>query len=127
MIMLYLRMKVWFRKQYKFSIILTLTLIGTVGLLLTRTNNSRFLFYSMLVPAMYYGTDKLFEFISKKIQGRDFYLFLRNSDDLYNHDDEISPVDMALSFVILGLIFCFTFFGALLFGKEDLFHIWFGL
>lgn len=124
-VMLYFRMKNWFKEAYKYTLTVTLSLIGTGGLILSKTNNYRFLFYSMLVPFMYLLVDKLFKWISVRLQGRDFYLFLRNSDDLDNHDENISPLDMALSFYILGMIFCLTFFGALLYGKENLFHTWF--
>jgi len=118
--MLYLRMKSWFNSLIKAFITFSLAAIGLIGFLITNKNDLRFLFYSMIVPLIYFLLDILFKKLSIKFQGRDFYLYLRNSDDLDNHDKDFRALDIIFSFSILILIFVIGIFGAILYGHDGL-------
>ncbi len=122
--LLYLRMKKWLKNTVKWLITITLAIIGLIGFLVTRSADYRFLFYSMMIPSVYLLIDNLFKKISVRFQGRDFYLYLRNSDDIDEHDEDISALDIVFSFTILGLIMGLCVLGAVLFGKQNLYGKW---
>ena len=103
--MFYLRMKSWFKSSAKTIVTISLAVIGLIGFQMTNKNDFRFLFYSMIVPIIYLLFDILFKKLSIKYQGRDFYLYLRFSDDLDNHDEDISALDIIFSLSILIIIF----------------------
>lgn len=122
--MLYLRMKNWFIVPRNILII-SLTTIGIIGFSVSNKSDSRYLFYSMVVPSLYYLIDLIFKKISIKYQNRDFYLFLRYSDDIDNHKNDISFADQFISIALLFFVAAFAVLGAVLFGKDDLYNKWF--
>jgi hypothetical protein len=121
MMMLFYRRKKWLNDNVKFKISLPLTIIGLIGFSLSKSSDFRFLFSSMLVPSIYLLIDKIFKKISIKYQGRDFYLYLRFSDDV---DKDVSALDIIISFTFLAILMGLLAFGAVLFGKDDLYNKW---
>lgn len=121
MMMLFYRRKKWLNDKVKLKISSPLTIIGLIGFSLSKSLDFRFLFFSMIVPLIYLLFDRLFKSVSFKYQGRDFYLYLRFSDDV---DKDISALDMIISFAFLGILMGLLAFGAVLFGKEDLYNKW---
>ena len=122
--MLYLRMKSWLKGSIKTIIAISFATIGLIGFQMTNKNDFRFLFYSMIVPILYLLLDMLFKNLSIKFQGRDFYLYLQFSDDLDNHNNDFSALDIVFSFTILIIVFGIGIFGAMLFGHNDLYNKW---
>ena len=122
--MLYLRMKNWFVPIAKTTIALSLAFIGILGFVQSNTNDYIFLFYSMLIPFVYYLVDKIFKHLSLKFQGRDFYLFLRSSSDLDDLDKKFKTLDVIFSLTIFFLLIGLSFFGAVLFGKDGFYNEW---
>ncbi len=121
MMMLFYRRRTWLNDMVKLKISLPLTIIGLIGFLLSKSSDFRFLFSSMIVPSIYLLIDRLFKKISLKYQGRDFYLYLRFSDDV---DKDVSALDIIISFTFLGILIGLLVFGAILFGKDDLYNKW---
>jgi len=121
MMMLFYRRKKWLNDNVKLKISLPLTIIGLIGFSLSKSSDFRFLFSSMIVPSIYLLIDRLFKRISLKYQGRDFYLYLQFSDDV---DKDVSALDIIISFAFLGILMALLVFGAVLFGKDDLYNKW---
>jgi len=121
MMMLFYRRKKWLNDNVKLKISLPLTIIGLIGFSLSKSSDFRFLFSSMIVPSIYLLIDRLFKRISLKYQGRDFYLYLQFSDDV---DKDVSALDIIISFAFLGILIALLVFGAVLFGKDDLYNKW---
>lgn len=129
--MLYTRKKKWFSFNAKFVLTATLMTIGIVGFILSTNNNSRFMFYSLIIPFLILLMDRLFKYISSRLHERDFILYLRWSDEIKNRISEIGSnkhvkkSDIIFSFILLLSIMGFTLLGFELFGKDDLYNRWF--
>jgi len=129
--MLYTRKRIWISLKAKYFLNISLLGIGLLGLFFSKTNQYRFVFYSLLVPPISFAVDRLFKSISGKLHNRDFYLYLSGSEDLNESNpmqiknDHIMHSDIVFSFTLLIIIFGLTILGAGLFGKDDLFTKWF--
>ena len=131
LLMLYKRKEKWFSEKRTLYWIVGSFLTSIIGLTLSTNNHYRFLFYSLIVPPIFFFMDKLFKYLSFKIHDRDFYLYLRGSKEINDSlsglgkNKHIKASDILFSFGLLILIIGLTVFGAVLFGKNDLYHRWF--
>lgn len=125
MFLLFSRMKNWYQHNVKMILTTILAIIGLIGFPLSNDNEFRLSFYSLIVPIIYLLFDILFRKLSYKFQGRDFYLYLRFSDDLEVNRRNFSPLDKILSFGSLIIIIGLVLFGVELFGHDDLYNKWF--
>ena len=128
-LMLYTRKNKWFSKQLKYNVSAFLIILGIVGFSSSNTNHYRFLFFSTIIPPFYYATDRFFKYLSFKIHKRDFYLYLRWSNDINDswvgtgQNKHIKTTDMVFSFLLLILIAGLSLIGVTFFGKMDLYSV----
>ena len=131
LLMLYKRKEKWFSEKRTIIWIIGATLTSILGLILSNNNHFRFLFYYLIVPPLFFIMDRLFKYLSFKIHDRDFYLYLQGSKEINDtlsglgKNKHIKASDIIFSFSLLILIIGLTIFGAVLFGKNDLYHKWF--
>jgi hypothetical protein len=126
--MLYSRKSSWFSDKIRYMVVILLLTVGLLGLILAKFNNYRFIFYSMIVVVIFFITDKFFKFLSIKIHGRDFYLYLRGSNEILETftplkvNKHIKATDIIFSFALLIEIIGLSAFGAVLFGHDNLWN-----
>ena len=84
-----------------------LLIIGLYGIIIVKPiiRDDRMLFLGFCIPMIYWLCDRLFKFISIKLHGRDFILFLRQSDEI---DDQLGAenahVDITDKLFSFGLL-----------------------
>ena len=94
-------------------------LTGLLSLLLIADFNrqNRVLYWELCVPLLFYILDLLFRHISFKIQGRDFILWIRGSeeidDSLGGTNPHVKSSDIVFSLSLLAFIMLTTLVGAL--------------
>jgi hypothetical protein len=106
--LLYQRRKKWLTNKLRWIIVVSVAIIGIVGLLLTRQGREGTgtpLFQLLFIPVLHNGIDRAFKLWSMRLQGRDFYLYLRGSNDIDDRmnaeNPHISGADMAFSICLL--------------------------
>ncbi len=96
-------------------------LIGITGLYLTKVSQKEdlFMYWGFLSVGLYVITDKILLKLNLKYQQRDFYLWLRGSNEInaLAPNSHISWMDKVSSFIALITIVGLMLFGTLLFGK----------
>ena len=108
--LLYTRMKKWNTDKLRWTITGLFFAIGLLGLLLTDLKNDHemtTLFWGMIVPIIYNSADRLFKQLSEKYQNRDFFLYLRHSDEIKEYpldNPHVKPLDIVFSFGLLIII-----------------------
>ena len=126
--LLYSRKKGWNSHKFKQTLFFGMSIIGLLGFILARTNSLRFLFYAILTTPVFLLVDYGFKYLSIKEHNRDFYLWLRFSDEI---DDSFSGIgknkhvkttDIIFSISLLILIAGMGVFGAVLFGQDALYN-----
>lgn len=118
--LLYTRKKSWCSDKLRWAITTTLFLIGIFGYLIEKERFSHNGCYFLFSPFIYNLFDRILKTISIKKYNRDFYLFLRNSDEIddtmFTSNPHINWFDKLVSFLllilILGLPFLFILFFA---------------
>jgi len=106
-----------------------MTATSVFGFSFADDNDYRHLFYAFLITPLILLLAEGFKRESLKVHKRDFYLFLRGSKEIDNapffpENPHIRLSDKVFSFTLLILILGLTFFGAVLFGKENLYGQW---
>lgn len=128
--MLFTRKKQWFSAEIKALLLLFLIITGLVGFIGAVENSARFLYYSMLVPPISFLIDRLFRHLSIKLHKRDFYLYLKGSDEIddsisgFGKNKHIKASDVIFSFGMFIIILFLTIMGSVLFGKDNLYSVW---
>jgi len=125
--LLYSRKKKWTSDQNRWFITGAFVLVSLAGYLLKGMNATLHGFQFLLIPFIYNCFDRLFKSISIRRIGRDFYLYLRYSDEIddrmFADNPHINAYDKLFSFsllvIILGLMIC----GVLLLRAYKLGHI----
>jgi hypothetical protein len=127
-LMLFSRKSIWFSNKFKWTVIIAFLVVGVFGLSFSKLNNYRFIFYSMIVVVICFTTEKFFRFLSIKIHGRDFYLYLKGSNEITQSffplktNKHIRATDVIFSLVLLFEILGLSAFGAVLFGHDNLWN-----
>ena len=125
--LLYQRKQKWYTPRFKRMLAMGMSSVGLLGFLLSNTNNYRFLFYSLLTTPIFILLESLFKRFSIQKHHRDFYLWLRYSNDI---DDSLSGMgtnthvktsDKIFSITLLLFIVGLCVWGAVLFGKNGLY------
>jgi len=124
--LLYTRKVKWLTTKLRFAILIPITISGIVGFIYAKNNDTRLVFYFMILPSVTYIFDKLFKRISLKLHKRDFYLYLNQSSDIKDGgrlhlNPHILKSDIVFSVTLLIIIVGLSGLGALLFGKANLF------
>jgi len=125
---LHTRKEKWILIKNKEIFIITMTVTSIIGFFSSIENETRYLFYSMIIPPISFSLDRIFKLISLKLYKKDYYLYLRGSkeinDSLSGHgmNKHISWSDIIFSFSILVTILILTVMGSVLFGKDNLFE-----
>ena len=74
----------------------------------TEFRNDRIMYFGFCVPIIYWFFDRVFKFISLKINKRDFILYLRGSDEINNgfgaKNHHIKGLDILFSFTLIFII-----------------------
>lgn len=118
--LLFTRKKTWSDPQLRWLICGVLFATGLLSLLLIADFNrqNRVLYWELCVPLLFYILDRLFRHISFKIQGRDFILWIRGSeeidDSLGGTNPHVKSSDIVFSLSLLAFIMLTTLVGALL-------------
>ncbi len=127
-LLLYSRKKEWNNKKLKQILFFGMSVLGLFGFISSETNNYSLFFYAFLTTPIFLLMDYGFKLLSIKIHNRDFYLWLRHSDEI---DDSFSGIgknkhvkttDIIFSISLLILIIGLCAFGAVLFGKDALYQ-----
>lgn len=125
-LLLYSRKKVWNNKKFKQALFFGMTVVGLLGFILSETNNYRLLFYAFLTTPIFLLVDYGFKLLSIQTHNRDFYLWLRFSDEIddmdFGKNKHIKTTDIVFSISLLILIIGLMVFGAVLFGKDALYQ-----
>ena len=106
---LYYRKKKWIRNKYKWLILINLAILG-VGLLYYQKNNlntsqsQELNLWALTIPLLFATLDYTFLKFSYLIHNRDFYLWLRGSDDIKSRK-HIRASDRLFSIFLLSSIF----------------------
>lgn len=109
-IIMYSRKEKWLNPKIVWLTLSGLCIIGVIGLIKTNAEfkDNLILFYGFCVPLIYWIFDRIFKLISLRIQKRDFYLWLRNSDEIDNQlfakNPHVKITDKILSFGLLIII-----------------------
>ena len=85
LVLLYTRKQSWNTDRLRWTLTGMFAFAGTVGLIAMVpgvNHDGGSLFACMLVPLFYNCCDRLFKKISERKQGRDFYLYLRGSNEI---------------------------------------------
>lgn len=123
-LLLYTRKMKWQGRNLKQVLVVVMTAISVIGLTLSNTNESRLFFYAFITTPIYLLVDMGFKFLSIKRHSRDFYLWLRFSDEIddsfsgIDNNKHIKTSDVIFSISLLILIIGLCAFGAVLFGKK---------
>ncbi len=118
---LYTRRMKWGKPKVRWSICIGLFILGILGLLFdpSPTKNDPMLYWGFCVPLLYYSTDRLFRYISFRVNGRDFILWLRGSseidDSFGGKNPHVKVLDIVFSLGLLIFIVVATLIGALAF------------
>jgi len=126
--LLYSRKKSWYTKGLKSFLIILLTLIGIIGFFYSENNESRLLSYSIFAIPIFLIVDTFFKYLSLKIHNRDFYLWLRRSEEIddsslsMQKNKHIMASDMIFSLSLIILIVGLGLCGAILFGRNGLYN-----
>lgn len=124
MFLMYSRKKVWLKPKYKWVFTALLFVIGAFGLITSEKDNKELLIfhYHILIPFLYLLLDFFFKRLSYNLHGRDFYLYLRGSDEVDNSffgkNPHLKATDVIFSFTLLiFIIFSIVFGYELFFGS----------
>jgi hypothetical protein len=115
---LYTRKKDWSQPILRWLISGCLFTAGSMNLFLSQgtTNSDRIFYWGLCVPLLYYGLDRLFRFLSFRIQRRDFILWLNGSDEIDGRvggkNPHVRPSDIVFSLGLLIFIVAVTLMGA---------------
>ncbi len=126
-ILLYNRKKKWATDKNRWIISGGTFLVGLIGYLIKGLNATAFGLHFLFIPFVFNCFDRLFKFISIRRSGRDFYLYLRYSeeidDKIFADNPHINGFDkffsIALLFIIIGLIM----FGVMIFRLYKIGHL----
>ena len=127
-LLLYSRKKEWNNKKLKQSLFFGMTVVGLLGFIFSETNNYRLLFYAFLTTPIFLLVDYGFKLLSIQTHNRDFYLWLRFSDEIdysfsgIGKNKHVKTTDIVFSISLLILIIGLCAFGAVLFGKDALYQ-----
>jgi len=122
--LLYKRKKEWNTDHLRWTITGLPFIVGLIGIFLINLKADKelkVLLLGMMVPLVYNSFDRLFKKLSEKYQGRDFYLYLRNSDEITERplsNPHVKGMDIAFSFGLLIIIILLTLGAGLLFKEE---------
>jgi len=125
--LLYSRKSNWYRTSLKQILFFGMLLIGLIGFYHSNTNDFRLFFYAILVVPIYILVDHAFKLMSLKFHKRDFYLWIRYSNEInYTRarmvkNKHIKPSDIVFSISLLILIIGMSTVGAVLFGNDSLY------
>lgn len=108
--LLYSRKSTWVTKRTKLLFTFLLFLIGIVLLALSTDNKELFVLgWGMAMPFAFQLLTDLFDFISMKVYGRRYILWLQWSDEIDTSfgaiNDEIGILDIVFSLASVALIF----------------------
>lgn len=126
-LLLYNRKSNWVSIKFKVIVLILVAITSIIGFFCSESNSSRFLFYSMIVPPISFALDRLFKFLSFKLHNRDFYLYLRGSNEiderfpLRGKNKHIRISDKVFSIVILITIIILIVLGTISFGEVNLY------
>lgn len=123
-ILLYSRKKKWNKNRLRWGVTGVLFLIGITSVLIDYGRLPDHGFYFLFSPLVYNCFDRWFKHISERKHGRDFYLYLRHSEEI---DDGISASnphlkssDKIFSLLLLAIIIGLMVLGAVI--SYDLNH-----
>ncbi len=110
--LLYTRRKKWSTDKLRWLITGIVFLCGLLGLLNDKKHLYIHGFHFLLTPLIYNCFDRWFKHLSIRKYGRDFYLWLRGSDDIddgfRDKNPHLKPLDrffsLLLLFIIIGLM-----------------------
>mgnify|MGYP006981760344 CR=1 FL=1 len=126
--LLYGRKANWYSTTLIQSLFFGMLIIGLVGFYLSNTNDFRYLFYAFLTVPFYILINYLFKFLSTQMHQRDFYLWIKYSNEIdYTRDGmgknrPIKTSDIVFSISLLVLIVGMSALGAVLFGNHALYY-----
>lgn len=113
-LLLYSRKKNWSTDALRWMLTTSLLLTGVIGFLIDKENTSDRGFYFLGIPFIYNCFDRWFKKLSLKKRGRDFYLYLRHSEEIDESFGAKNPhiktpdiyFSMGLILIIIGLMIC---------------------
>ncbi len=105
---LYNRKSKWLNVK---SVWLLFSLFFCLGLLILKLSNNinlKNVLFGLCPPIVYWAFDRLFKFLSIKIHDRDFFLYLRGSNDIddsfWGRNPHVKTTDFLFSFLLLIII-----------------------
>ncbi len=108
-ILLYERKKKWATDKVRWIITLILALFGVIGVTFYKKEALKLGLPLLAAPIIYNCFDRWFKNLSIKKNGRDFYLYLSNSDEidtrLFAKNPHVKFLDKLFSFLLLIIIF----------------------
>lgn len=126
-LLLYRRKREWYNKNLKQVLFIGMSLIGLVGFFLSEANENRFFFFSFLTTPVFLIIDYGLKNLSLLIHSRDFYLWLRYSEEIddsirgIGKNKHVKTTDIIFSLSLVILIVGLSVLGAILFGKDALY------
>ena len=119
--LLYTRNRNWANQRLRWVLCTILFLLGLIGFGAFQSNyNSNYVFFwHLCIPLLYFSLDRLFKAISFYIYNRDFFLWLRHSDEINDSlgakNSHVKAFDIVFSLFLLVWIVSLALFGSLLF------------
>ncbi len=117
-LLLYTRKSKWNTNLLRWSVTGLLFTIGILGLNeVFQIDHKDFRFFSwcLITPSIYNIFDRLFKFITERVYGRDFYLWLRGSseidDSFSGNNPHVKFLDGFFSLLLLAIIICLPLLG----------------
>ena len=107
-LLLYTRKSKWFHPIGVAIGCCVLFLVGLIGIQYASNRETIILFLNCCIPLIYFVMDRFLKKVSLQINGRDFYLWLRGSneidDRLGGENPHVNPLDQLISFGLLIFI-----------------------
>ena len=121
-ILLYERKKKWCSDKLRWILTGILFLTGIITTAVIAEEKPDGVFYFLCVPFAYNCFDRWFKYLSIKKKGRDFYLWLSNSDEiddrLFAKNPHVKTLDKVFSLLLLLIIMGLMVVGASIFSKK---------
>lgn len=115
-ILLFTRMHKWNTDKLRLVVTSILLIVSLVGLPIDGLERDiNFLHFCLKCPFIYCCMDILFKAISKSVYNRDFYVWLRGSDDIgpsiFDKNPHVKPLDKLFSVLLSFTIMFLPLFG----------------
>lgn len=108
-LLLYSRKSKWFHPIRVAIGYCVLFSVGLIGIQYPTDRETLILFLNYCIPLIYFVMDRILKKVSLQINGRDFYLWLRGSnevdDRLEGKNPHVKPIDQLISVGLLIYIF----------------------